>query len=205
MTMTEEGMQIMTHHRASIAFSLGVALLISSCATPVDGTGGPDTSEEVPTFEESAHKLDDQVVQAVEEGHDLGDHDDAEGLRQAVAEYFTQARIDGVDPVEAEAHLAHLYTDEALDRAADRWTRQVDYEPSDFVYAHQSTMDTSTLNFSHAEIEGSQTVYVTWSGTLCEQDDHHAMIVVDVEEEAGELKISDLTHRSGCGCGRCVA
>lgn len=196
----------MTHPRKFIASSLVAVFFLSSCATAADQSDEADRKdiEDIPAFDESADMLDAEVTQAVNDGHDLGDHGDAEDFRQSVAEYFTQARLDGVDPVVAEAHLAHLYTDEALDRAADRWTRQVDFEPSDFVYAHQSTMDISTLDFSHAEIEGSQTVYVTWSGTLCEQDDHHAMIVVDIEEEAGEFKISDLTHRSGCGCGRCV-
>ena len=64
----------------------------------------------------------------------------------------------------AEAGLAELYTDEALDRAADRWTRQVEVAPTDFVQPHLGTMEYEAVSFNHGEVENSKAVHVTWEG-----------------------------------------
>lgn len=185
---------------------MATAFALSACAEA--GQPTPDASAEdpeIPAFETSVEALDDEVTDAAQSPPDLGEHESVEEFRHAVAEYYVEQRLHGVDPVMAEAQLAGLYTDDALDEAADRWTKQVDYEPSDFVYAHRETMDADTVAFEHSQVEGSEGVHVTWSGQQCSETEHQALVVVYAEDVDGEYRISGITHRQGCGCGMCVA
>lgn len=186
--------------------AMAVTFAVSACAQTEGPT--PEASEdeaEVPAFETSAQSLGDEIVDAAKSQPDLGEYESIEEFRHAVAEFYVEQRLRGADPVMAEAQLAGLYTDDALDEAGDRWTKQVDYEPSDFVYAHRETMDADTVSFEHSQIDDSEGVHVTWSGQQCSETEHQALIVVYAEDIDGEYRISGIPHRQGCGCGMCVA
>lgn len=203
------------HQTTIIASAAVAALMTAGCSAQSDAdpdesptsaeTDSAGHAEVAPPAKDSLSELGPEVREAVESGADLGTFDNAEEFRRAVAGHYVDSRLGGDDPVVAEAKLADLFTDDGLDRAAQRWSQQSRFEPSDFVYIHQDSMDVSTVEYRHGEVDGSQTVYIDWTGTLCQEDDHSAIINVEVEEEAGEYRISDIQHFTGCTCGQCVA
>lgn len=192
-------------HRSTQALAASAAalsLVLVGCSSDEGGEPHPvatPPADDPVSFEQSAEHIDEDILDAVEDGVAL-DYDSAEQLQSAAAAEYARLVDETGDQAVAEAQLANYFSDRLLDRKAELWTHQDYRTPFTFVSDHPGVASAQPV------VDSSEGIArLSWEAECDTVDAHFLDIYVEVEEIDGDYQLTALHHRGDCGCADCTA